>query len=135
MATWRQLEAHARARGRVDAYGPGWLGLLWPRLDRPPARIRLEHVPGHIGAIAGGCPARRESAEAILRWSSRLPPGCTVILSDGCLWLRYFLPLASATPADLERMLAFVAREGARLTNEPAIDAAECARLFACFAA
>ncbi len=75
------------------------------------------------------------SADAILSWSARLPPGCTVIVSDGLLWLRYFSPLALLTPAGLERLLAFVAREGARLTDEPRPNDAACAALFSCFAA
>jgi hypothetical protein len=140
MATFPELERHVINRCRVETHGVGWLGLVWPLPGIDPVRVRFEQLSiageAYVGAVTGGCPAGRIAFGDLLAWNAQLPPGCTVVLHDGCLWLRYLAPVARLTPASVERLVTLVAREGARLLVAPGPLSLEARTgLFACFAA
>jgi hypothetical protein len=139
MASFPELERHVVRRCRVESHGMGWLGLLWPLPGVDAVRVRFEQLSiageAYVGAITGGCPAGRISFGDLLAWNAQLPPGCTVVLHDGCLWLRYLVPVERLTTASVERLVTLVAREGARLLVRPGPMSQEArALLFSCFA-
>ena len=116
--TWAEIERHARTLAPVEAYGADWQGLAFPAGVR--VRIQPLTIGGHayLGAVTGGCPARRMSLASVIAWNSRLPPGCTVVLEGGCLWLRFLVPKARVTLAYVEELLTFMVREGGQLAPD-----------------
>jgi hypothetical protein len=115
---WSDITRHASQLGTVEDGGDSWLGLRVRLRDERIVRMRIEALllgrVLHLGAVVGGRPANRVALTDVLSWNATLPPGATVILHDGALWLRFLVPLARLSPQSLTRLVAFVAREGAR---------------------
>jgi len=129
MLTWRAIERALRAAASIDGDGDGWLVLHWNGEGGAPVAVRVERLDvagiAHVGVVTGGASVDESNLTRMLARNALFPPGCTVLLHGGQLWLRFLMGVERLELANVLAMVAFVAREGGELFSAPASERAE----------
>jgi hypothetical protein len=136
MSTWEEIREHLRARFELVEEHPEWVGMVWTFTYEGRAltqRLKVECMAREwVLVLAAVCKADGINAASALRFNARLAIGALAIGGDTC-YLRALLPLDTMDFRDLDRTIAFVARETARL-RDPGFPSPEAKLLFTQFA-